>query len=152
MKPVERPKGRAPHIAKSFRVPCTASEPMSPPGKKRGLTTKESVEKASRVPFISNKAPSWRISRAGLSNAPRNIFSISIWVSRPPPPCASSTVGYWLIGIGHCKLKSTGVSWFIPVSRTGSRRHTLPQTRPSARPEDSLGCKGCRRPYTGGVF
>ena len=29
--------GRAPHIARSFTVPCTASLPMSPPGKNRGL-------------------------------------------------------------------------------------------------------------------
>ena len=30
----ERASGRAPHIARSFTVPWTAREPMSPPGKK----------------------------------------------------------------------------------------------------------------------
>ena len=31
--------GRAPPIARSFTVPLTASSPMSPPGKKSGVTT-----------------------------------------------------------------------------------------------------------------
>ena len=35
MKPAESASGRAPHIARSLTVPCTASEPMSPPGKKQ---------------------------------------------------------------------------------------------------------------------
>jgi hypothetical protein len=34
MNPVERARGVAPHMARSFTVPWTASEPMSPPGKK----------------------------------------------------------------------------------------------------------------------
>src|SRR5674536_140091 len=38
-----RAMGTAPRIARSLTVPCTASDPMSPPGKTRGLTTKESV-------------------------------------------------------------------------------------------------------------
>ena len=50
MRPAESASGCAPHIARSFTVPCTASEPMSPPGKKSGLMTKESVENASRAP------------------------------------------------------------------------------------------------------
>ena len=39
MNAVERLSGRAPHMARSFTVPCTASEPMLPPGKKIGLMT-----------------------------------------------------------------------------------------------------------------
>ncbi len=39
MKPAESAIGFAPAIARSFTVPCTARQPMSPPGKKRGLTT-----------------------------------------------------------------------------------------------------------------
>src|SRR5664280_1243857 len=38
-----RAMGTAPRIARSLTVPCTASDPMSPPGKTSGLTTKESV-------------------------------------------------------------------------------------------------------------
>ena len=48
MNPAESATGRAPHIARSLTVPCTASEPMSPPGKNNGLMTNESVENASR--------------------------------------------------------------------------------------------------------
>ncbi len=49
-------QGRCPPIAKSLTVPCTASEPMSPPGKKSGFTTNESVVKATRQPFRSTTA------------------------------------------------------------------------------------------------
>jgi len=35
-------------MARSLTVPWTASEPMSPPGKKAGFTTNVSVVKASR--------------------------------------------------------------------------------------------------------
>ena len=41
---------RAPAIARSFTVPCTARWPIEPPGKRRGCTTNESVENASRSP------------------------------------------------------------------------------------------------------
>ena len=41
--------GRAPPTARSLTVPLTASSPMSPPGKKIGVTTYESVVKASRA-------------------------------------------------------------------------------------------------------
>ncbi len=50
-KPAESASGRAPETARSLTVPLTASSPMSPPGKKSGLTTYESVVKASRVPL-----------------------------------------------------------------------------------------------------
>jgi len=66
---------------------------MSPPGKKSGLTTKESVEKASRPPFTSRMAPSCSTSTAGLAKADANMRSVSIWLSRPPPPWAMSTCG-----------------------------------------------------------
>ena len=39
IKPAVRMRGRAPAMSKSFTDPLTASEPMSPPGKKRGWTT-----------------------------------------------------------------------------------------------------------------
>ena len=71
MSPAESASGRAPHIARSFTVPCTASEPMSPPGKKSGWTTNESVVKARRAPPASRIAPSCSSRSAGLSNAGR---------------------------------------------------------------------------------
>ena len=58
MKATERYWGRAPHIARSLTVPWTANVPMSPPGKKIGLTTYESVLKAIREPSSSKMAPS----------------------------------------------------------------------------------------------
>ena len=58
MKPALRNSGRAPPIARSFTVPCTASEPMSPPGKNSGCTTKESVVNASRA--LRSRAPPGR--------------------------------------------------------------------------------------------
>ena len=48
MNAAERNSGRAPPTARSFTVPWTASRPMSPPGKKSGRTTNESVVKAIR--------------------------------------------------------------------------------------------------------
>ncbi len=51
MKATLRNSGWAPPIARSLIVPCTARVPMSPPGKNSGLTTNESVVKASRLPF-----------------------------------------------------------------------------------------------------
>jgi hypothetical protein len=50
MNPAERYKGWAPDMAKSLTVPLTAGLPMSPPGKKIGVTTKESVVKANFTP------------------------------------------------------------------------------------------------------
>ena len=50
MNAADRNSGRAPPTARSLTVPCTASRPMSPPGKKSGRTTKESVVKAMRGP------------------------------------------------------------------------------------------------------
>ena len=46
-----RNSGVAPPMARSFTVPWTASEPISPPGKNSGFTTNESVVKARRTPF-----------------------------------------------------------------------------------------------------
>ena len=45
----------APPTARSLTVPWTASLPMSPPGKKSGRTTNESVVKAIR----GEPTPSW---------------------------------------------------------------------------------------------
>ena len=77
--------GSPPLMQMSFTVPQTASLPMSPPGKKRGLTTKLSVEKtSSSPPGTTAPSPSWR--RAGLSSCGRISFSMSEAVFFPPLP------------------------------------------------------------------
>ena len=38
-KAADRPRGRAPIMARSLMVPCTASSPADPPGNRRGWTT-----------------------------------------------------------------------------------------------------------------
>jgi len=58
MNAAERWRGRAPFTERSFDVPQTASRPMSPPGKKRGLTVKASVVKARRAGPNSTSAAS----------------------------------------------------------------------------------------------
>ena len=62
--------GRAPETARSLTVPLTASSPMSPPGKKSGLTTYESVVNASRA-SPSSTARRRRAGRAAGCRAPR---------------------------------------------------------------------------------
>ncbi len=71
MKAAERNSGSAPPTARSFTVPQTASRPMSPPGKKSGRTTNESVVNATRGAFTPSSPPSrtvaWSSSRASTS-------------------------------------------------------------------------------------
>ncbi len=67
-------------------MPCTASEPMSPPGKKAGFTTKVSVLNANRSAPIVRIAPSPSGSSWGLRKAGANSVSIRRAVLRPPPP------------------------------------------------------------------
>jgi hypothetical protein len=43
MNPIDKNLGIAPLTRRSFTVPQTESDPMLPPGKKRGRTTYESV-------------------------------------------------------------------------------------------------------------
>ena len=78
-------------MATSLTVPCTASEPMSPPGKNSGETTKQSVDITMR-PAATSKA-AWSSPRAsiGLSKAGRKISSMSCCMARPPAPCVRST-------------------------------------------------------------
>src|SRR5664280_2855884 len=101
MKAAARYSGRAPHMARSFTVPLTASRPISPPGKKIGVTTNESVVKASRVSFTWNTAWSSSLSRMGLANAGRKILSINSAVSLPPQPWPSTICLCSKIGSGQ---------------------------------------------------
>src|SRR5579872_1007398 len=77
---------------------------MLPPGNISGRTTKESVVKAKRDPFTVTMAPSWRCSSMGLPKAGMKIFSMSWWVRRPPPPCASTMRSSATRGTGQLRL------------------------------------------------
>src|SRR6185437_451825 len=99
--PAERYPGRAPHIARSLTVPWTASLPISPPGKKIGFTTYESVLKASFALFKENTAPSCNDSSNGFRNAGRIMRSINRCVILPPLPCARTISLCSEIGSGH---------------------------------------------------
>ena len=85
----DRTSGRAPPMARSLTVPLTASSPMSPPGKNSGVTTYESVVKATRTsgasgPPTGTTAWSSSSARAGLDSAGSTISSINWAVRRPP--------------------------------------------------------------------
>ena len=84
--------GRAPETARSLIVPCTATCPIEPPGKRRGETTNESVENASRSPDgVRSAAASPSCSSSSLRNASRNTASTRAADDLPPAPCASVT-------------------------------------------------------------
>ena len=122
--PALRKSGSAPHIARSLTVPCTASEPMSPPGKKAGVTTKVSVVKARRSLPTVTIAPSPSGSRCGLRKAGAKSVSMRRAVLRPPPPWASSTMSRWSSGAGQLSIESRSEPRAYPaaaVSR-GPRR------------------------------
>ena len=78
-------------MARSFVVPCTDSDPMSPPGKNSGRTTKESVLMAMAPSGRGNRAPSCSSPSRDPPSAGTNNDSISFWLRRPPPPCAMVT-------------------------------------------------------------
>ena len=85
MKDADNTRGRAAAVSRSFTVPATASRPMSPPGKKRGSTTKESVVKASRGEpsrIVALSSPT----RFGSPYRARKTSSMSAVISRPPAP------------------------------------------------------------------
>ena len=89
MKAAEMPSGVAPPTARSLIVPLIASSPMSPPGKKSGLTTNESVVTA--MPTLSTPgsastawSPSW--SSTGLLRMSPNSAVVSVWLAFPPAP------------------------------------------------------------------
>ncbi len=162
MRPAESASGCAPHIARSFTVPCTASEPMSPPGKKSGLMTNESVENARRAPPASKTAPSCSSRSAGLSKLLRKTFSIRRCVIRPPPPCARRIVSPSPAGTGQLAASSAapgsdaGSFALTPDSRRPARRGSRPRRRPRTTPwahrEDAPACSACRTPCIRSVF
>ena len=108
-----RNSGVAPPIAKSFTVPWTASEPISPPGKNSGFTTNESVVMASRWPLTFTIAWSSRRASTGFCNACRKTSRINSALSLPPLPCPSRTVS--LAGSGAGQLSSKLISTLVFV-------------------------------------
>src|SRR5207253_1009356 len=87
--------GRAPPTARSLTLPVIASFPMSPPGKKIGLTTNESVVTASRP--AANGRVAW--SSRGPAGAKTSL--ISSCVRRPPLPGPSTICRDGKSGVGH---------------------------------------------------
>ena len=69
--------------------PVDGSAPMSPPGKKRGLTTKESVVNARRRLLTRTTAWSSRRASTGFPRAERKTSRINSPESRPPLPWLS---------------------------------------------------------------
>ena len=103
-------------------MPCTASEPMSPPGKKTGFTTKVSVVKASRSLPTVTMAPSPRGSRCGLRKAGAKSVSMRRAVLRPPPPWASSTMSRWSRGTGQASISAMERATGYPAAAVSGRR------------------------------
>ncbi len=101
MKAADSQSGLAPLIAKSLTVPFTASSPMFPPGKNSGVTTNESVVKATRAEPTSNTAWSSIFRKRGLSKAGRNRSWINCALSLPPLPWPITTVLWCERGSGH---------------------------------------------------
>jgi hypothetical protein len=89
--PQERAIGRAPIIARSLTVPQTAMRPISPPGKKSGFTTWESVVNAICSFPIGMTAPSSSDSRP-IPPALLFVYRVSVAPrssekTAPPAPC-----------------------------------------------------------------
>ena len=72
-------------MATSLTVPCTAREPMLPPGKKIGSTVNESVDMATR-PDTASSAPSLSRFSSSLPRWLRKSSEMRRWEARPPLP------------------------------------------------------------------
>src|ERR1035441_8105347 len=79
---------------------------MSPPGKKSGLTTKESVVKAKRVPFTLMIAWSSSLDKTGFANAGRKTERIRSALRRPPLPWPRTIVSFTGCGAGQLSCAS----------------------------------------------
>ena len=103
-KPALRASGSAPHIARSLTVPCTASEPMSPPGKKSRLHD-EAVgrEGQALAADVEDRAVA-ELLEGGLRERRQEQLSMSRAVLRPPPPWASCTMSSSSSGGGQASI------------------------------------------------
>ena len=86
-----RNSGVAPATARSFTVPCTASEPMLPPGNSSGWTVNESVVIIGWPSGNTSGTASASASSDGLPSCRKNTSAISSRMKRPPLPWASET-------------------------------------------------------------
>ena len=122
----------APIMARSLTVPQMESRPMSPPGKKIGCTTWESVVTTSQRSPIHRAAPS-SIARGPTSSAEtcgaswRKTSSIRARIARPPAPC---------FRVMRCSRKASPV-FITPPGPEGRRT--------DARSCSSLPRRPCRR-------
>src|SRR5499427_1680445 len=78
---------------------------MSPPGKKSGVTTYESVVNATRAPSTRRTAWSSCLSRYGLAKAGRKHRAIRSADILPPLPWPSSTRSASVNGTGHARAR-----------------------------------------------
>ena len=125
--------GSAPATARSLTVPLTASSPMSPPGKKSGLTTNESVVNASPsadggVPELVQQRVRQLLDEEPLDEPARRLAARAVRRRRAR---ASSR---------RVTLHARGRSCSTPRRRLRSRPCTF---RAAAR-----ACRRCRRPCT----
>ena len=114
MKAAESASGSAPPTARSLTVPLTASSPMSPPGKKSGLTTKESVLIARRAPSRPRTVScAWSPSSSstGLERTSAKSARTRVWLALPPAP--------WLMVIAVSR--SDGLRLRISAMRASTR-------------------------------
>ena len=99
----------APAMARSLIVPQTASLPMSPPGKNRGLTTKRVGGQGDALGADGDDRAVVRSGRGRgcEKRAGRPTLDQIVRVSRPPPPWAS-----WIVsdanGRGHAEPAKRG--------------------------------------------
>src|SRR5450759_5092028 len=137
-------------MATSLTVPWTASEPMSPPGKNSGETTKESVDITIRPPTTSKAA--WSSPRAsiGLSKAGRKISSMSCCMARPPAPCVRSTRPAARSSRREAERDARDATFIASAPASGrncNRRRTRPPRRPC---RTRAAFPACRRSQTAG--
>ena len=127
-KAADSASGRAPMTATSLTVPWTARCPIDPPGKRSGLTTKESVLKISRSPEgRARQAPSANGASRSLAKASAKTASIRLADALPPAPWASVMISSVNRGRRRRKLSirsRTAASSVLsgPVGRPGVAR------------------------------
>ena len=143
----------APIIARSLTVPETERRPMSPPGKKMGWTTCESVvttryrsPSQSAAPSSIASAPIPLKASGGAGISFRNTSSIRARIARPPAPCFRVTRSSRIVSI------FTGLLRGWECRRTGARSCRCPRSRPCRRrrgcPARTRVRRGCSRSGT----
>ncbi len=156
--------GLAPETARSLTVPLTASSPIEPPGKARGLTTKLSVVMATCAPSTATRAASASGSELVPNSRGANRPSTKRRLALPPAPCAISIWGSRNLTLGRSGLFGFGSmpasSGWLPSPcgvRSCSTLRKIPPMKPSALPSgcsgvhsfpNSLHCAGLSTPFS----